>query len=172
MRFWTKAGAACAVLTLAAYAKPVPDMKFQDLTGHQQTLGQLKGSVAVVNFWATWCGPCKEELPRLSALSEKYKARGVRFVAISADEQKDKAKIEPYLKGHPVALDVWTGADLDALDRLHLGNVLPATFVMDEKGEIVERIEGEAHDEDVSAGVDWLLGQRAGAAPAAVVKRF
>ncbi len=172
MRFWTKIAVVSSLFALAAHAKPVPDLKFQDLAGHPQTLGQLRGSIAVVSFWATWCAPCLAELPRLSALNEKYRGRGVRFVAISADEAKSRPKIEPYVHSHELTMEVWVGADLDTLDRLHLGNVLPATFLLDEKGEVIERIEGEAHEDDVSGGVDWLLGQRVGPAPVAVVKRY
>src|SRR5579875_529847 len=140
--------AACAVgaaaMPACAAGKPVPDLKFQDLDGHAEKLSSLRGSITVVNFWATWCGPCKEELPRLAALKERYASKGVRFVAISVDEAKDRAKIAPYLQSHSIALDVWSGADIDTLDRLKLGNAVPATMILDKDGTVVGRIMGEA----------------------------
>jgi thiol-disulfide isomerase/thioredoxin len=162
---------ACSGLATAS-AKPVPDLKFHDLAGHTQKLSSLRGSITVINFWATWCGPCREEMPRLSALSQQYASKGVRFVAISVDESKDRAKIEPYLQQQKIALDVWVGADLDTLDRLGLGNVLPATLVLDKDGEPIGRISGEARDADISGYLDWLLGNRQAPAPPPQIKRY
>jgi thiol-disulfide isomerase/thioredoxin len=175
MQSWSRRVAAvmlCGVALLATTAaKPVPDLKFQDLAGQTQRLSGLRGSVAVVSFWATWCAPCREEMPRLSALKQRYATRGVRFVAISVDEPKDRAKIEPFLSEHSVTLDVWTGADIDTLGRLGLGDVVPATMVLDGGGEVVGRISGEAREEDVTAYLDWLLGGRTGQAPPRSIMR-
>jgi thiol-disulfide isomerase/thioredoxin len=157
---------------VAAQAKPIPDLKFRDLAGHPQRLDSLRGSVAVISFWATWCGPCREELPRLSQLQRQYADRGVRFLAISIDESKDRAKIEPFLQGQNVALEVWVGADTDALGRLGLGNIVPGTLVVDKDGEAVGRILGEARDSDVTGYLDWLLHNRQGPAPGPLVRRY
>lgn len=165
------------ILTVTGFAftmsaKPVPDLKFRDLAGHEQKLSSLRGSIAVVSFWATWCGPCREELPRISALSQLYTTKGVRFVAISADEPKDRAKIEPFLHDHSITLDVWTGADIGTLDRLGLGKVLPATIVLDKDGTPIGRIFGEAQNPDVSSYLDWLLSDRSTPAPPSPLKRY
>ncbi|HEX4155562.1 MAG TPA: TlpA disulfide reductase family protein [Acidobacteriaceae bacterium] len=157
---------------LTASAKPVPDLKFHDLAGHTQRLSSLRGSITVVNFWAMWCAPCREELPRLSALSQQYAAKGVRFLAISADASKDRPKIEPLLKQQNLTLDVWTGADIDTLDRLGLGNVLPATIILDKDGTPIGRILGEARDADISAYLDWLLSNRSTPRPPSPLKRY
>ncbi len=163
----------CGCLSFsAADAKPVPNLKFSDLAGHSQELKHLRGGVTVVSFWATWCGPCKEELPRLARLGQQYAGNGVRFVLISADEAKDRGKIAPYLEQHQIGLDAWVGADLDSLGRLGLGEVLPATMILDANGEVITRIEGEAREEDLTKPLNWVLGGRGGSAPAAVVKRF
>jgi thiol-disulfide isomerase/thioredoxin len=163
---------AVAGFALTAGAKPVPDIKFQDLTGHAQRLSDLRGSITVISFWATWCGPCKEELPRLSALKLQYADKGVRFIAISADEPKTRAKIQLFLQQQGIALEVWTGADIGTLDRLTLGNGLPATIVLDKDGSPIGRIMGEAREADVTGYVDWLLSDRTGAAPPPVIKRM
>jgi len=156
----------------AAWAKQVPNLKFKDMAGHTVRLDSLRGHPAVVNFWATWCGPCKEELPRLSALQAAYARRGVKFVAVSVDQPKDFRKIQPYFAQHHIALPVWTGADLGTLGRLGFGNVVPATLVLDGQGNVVGRIEGEARDADVRGYLDWLLDGRQGKAPPRQIRRY
>jgi hypothetical protein len=71
-----------------------------------------------------------------------------------------------------VDLEVWTGADLDTLEKFGLGNVVPGTLVIDENGQVVVRVMGEALDEDVRTPVDWLLQRRAGPAPPPLLKRY
>lgn len=162
----------CLCGASTAWAKPVPNLKFKDMAGHTVRLDSLRGHPAVVNFWATWCGPCKEELPRLSALQAAYAGRGVKFVAVSVDEPKDFRKIQPYFAQHQIALPVWTGADLGTLGRLGFGNVVPATLVLDGQGNVVGRIEGEARDADVRGYLDWLLDGRQGKAPPKRLRRY
>src|ERR1700757_3691801 len=82
----------------AAYAKRAPSLELKDLSGHSQKLAALRGQIVVVNFWATWCGPCQEELPRLSKLAQSYSGKNVRFIAVSIDAAKDRAKIQPALE--------------------------------------------------------------------------
>ena len=155
-----------------AAGKRAPDPAFKGLDGQKRKLSELRGQVVVVNFWATWCGPCQEELPRLSALAEGYAGKPVRFVLISIDEPKNRAKIPAVLARLHVGLESWDDADTDTMDRFGLGNIVPGTAILDEKGEVVARIMGEAREEDVRGAVDWLLGGRSGAAPAALTKRY
>src|SRR6185437_10722632 len=60
------------LLPCAAQAKRAPNLAFKDLSGHTQKLSALEGSISVVSFWATWCAPCRDELPRLSKLAQQY----------------------------------------------------------------------------------------------------
>jgi hypothetical protein len=96
----------------------------------------------------------------------------VQFVAISIDAAKDRAKIELLLHRLNVDLDVWIGADLDTLEKFGLGNVVPGIMVIDQQGQVVARVMGEARDEDVRTPVDWLLAGRLGPAPAPLLKRY
>jgi thiol-disulfide isomerase/thioredoxin len=171
------AGACLGVLAAQAGAKRAPDPGFKALNGQARKLSSLRGQIVVVNFWATWCGPCQEELPRLAKLAEEYAARPVagkpvRFVLISIDEEKNLAKIPAVLDRLHVGLESWDDADTDTMDRFGLGNIVPGSVVLDEKGEVVSRIMGEAREEDVRGAVDWLLGGRSGTAPAALIKRY
>ena len=125
-----------------------------------------------VSFWATWCGPCQEELPRLSQLSHEYVDKPVQFVAASIDDPKDRPKIQPFLAKNNIALNVWIGPDSAILQDFGLGDIVPGTVVIDEHGEIVGRIMGEAQDKDVRSRVDWLLNGRRDPAPEALTKRY
>ena len=161
-----------AMLTAVASAESAPKLSLRDLNGQTQKLSSLRGNIVVLNFWATWCEPCQEELPRLSKLSQSYAGRNTRFVAVSIDAAKDREKIEPLLHRLHVDLDVWTGADVDTLEKFGLGDVVPGTMVIDEKGQIIRRVMGEARDEDVRTALDWLVQGRSGPAPALLLKRY
>jgi thiol-disulfide isomerase/thioredoxin len=165
-------GCACG----SAQSRKTPNLDFQDLDGNKHRLADPRGSIAVVNFWATWCGPCREELPMLSRLTQQYASRNVRFISISADEdpssRKQRDKINKFLNDQKPAMEIWVGADLDALERCGLGQLLPATMILDSNGQIVSRIEGQAHEEDITQPVDWLLNGKVGTPPAAIVKRY
>jgi thiol-disulfide isomerase/thioredoxin len=169
---------ACLVFLTASLvrAKRLPNLEFRGINGSAQKLADLRGSIAVVNFWATWCAPCREEMPMLSRLTQEYAGKKVRFIAISADEDpetaKNRAKIDQYLDTQKPAMEIWLGADLDMLERLGLSNVLPGTLILDENGEPVTRIQGQAREEDVRTALDWLLNGKSGSPPAALSKRY
>ena len=153
-------------------AKRAPDPALKTLDGQQRKLSALHGQIVVVNFWATWCGPCQEELPRLSQMAAAYAGKPVKFLAVSIDDPKDFAKIPATLTRLHVTLESWTGADTDTLARFGLGDIVPGTIVLDDQGEAVARIMGEAREEDVRNAVDWLLGGKTGPPPAPLTKRY
>jgi thiol-disulfide isomerase/thioredoxin len=152
-------------------AKRVPNLELKDMNGYTQRIASLRGSIAVVSFWATWCAPCQQELPRLSSLAQSYRGK-TRFIAISIDTPKDRAKIQPFVSSRNITMDIWVGGDTDMLGRVGLGDIVPGTLVIDDQGEIITRIMGEARDEDVRTAVDWLLNKREGPAPEALIKRY
>jgi len=155
-----------------AHARRIPNLELKDLSGHSQKTASLRGSIVVVSFWATWCAPCREELPRLSKLAQDYSSNGVRFVAISIDESKDRAKIAPYVTAQKLAMEIWVGGDTNMLARVGLGDIVPGTIILDQQGEIIGRIMGEAREEDIKSRVDWLLHGREGTPPEPLTKRY
>src|SRR2546430_7553270 len=76
--------------------EPAPDVSLKDLDGKDVTLSQFKGKVVLVNFWATWCDPCRVEIPWLIEMQQKYSARGFTVLGISMDEE-GKAAVDPFL---------------------------------------------------------------------------
>jgi len=160
------------IFPISVCAKRVPDPPFKTFDGQSHKLSALRGQIVVVNFWATWCGPCQEELPRLSQIAKSYSGKPVNFVFISIDEPKDRGKIPAALAKLHVDLSSWVGADTDTLDRFGLGNIVPGTIILDETGSPVARVMGEAKEDDVRRVVDWLLGGRKGDPPQALTKRL
>jgi thiol-disulfide isomerase/thioredoxin len=155
-----------------AQARRVPNLELKDLAGHSQKTASLRGSIVVISFWATWCTPCREELPRLSKLAQDYSANSVRFVAISIDEPKDRVKVAPYVAEQKLAMEIWVGGDTDMLAQVGLGDIVPGTIILDQQGEIIGRITGEAREEDIRSRVDWLLHGREGTPPEPLTKRY
>jgi thiol-disulfide isomerase/thioredoxin len=164
----------CALLTstAAAKAKSHPDITLKDLSGTKHSIADYRGKVLVVNFWATWCGPCREELPMLSAIEKQYGPQGVVFVEASLDEKKDWPRIPAFLAKAGVDFPVWVGANPETLHKLGLGKIIPATLILGRDGDIVSRLLGEARHDEVTARLDWILSGESGEPPAPVVTHY
>ena len=124
------------VLTCAADSKPAPlHFTMKDVSGRDVTLAQYTGKVILLDFWATWCGPCKIEIPGFVEFQEKYGPHGFQVVGISVD---DTAKqLEPYIKelqmNYPVLLGLGRDDVQDAFGPL-VG--IPTTFLISRDGKI------------------------------------
>jgi thiol-disulfide isomerase/thioredoxin len=163
-----------ALLAAAALcaAPPKADLTLQDAAGRKVRLRDLRGKPVVLNFWATWCGPCNAEMPMLAEMEKLYAARGVVFIAASLDDAKTKAGIPAFLTEHKIDFAVWYNATPDDLDHLKLGNLVPATAFLDAEGRIVARILGQARAEEVQQRLDWLTGDHSAPPPEPVVKHL
>ncbi len=128
--------------------------------------------MVVVNFWATWCGPCQEELPRLDKIAESYRGQPVAFVLVSIDEKKDRARIPAVLQRLHVTNPSWVDADTDTMALFGLNDIVPGTVILAQDGSVIARVSGEAREEDVRRPVDWLLNGRTGPPPAATTRRY
>jgi len=118
-----------------------PDFKLNDLDGKPLSIAAAHGKVVLLNFWATWCGPCREEIPDLVGLQAKYKD-GLQIVGISVDDDQDAAEaVEKFVDesriNYPVAL-----ASPEV--RMQYGGItaLPTSFVLDTEGRVVQKHEG------------------------------
>ena len=170
-----KLGVLSLVLLLSvvsAGAKNARKLSLKDLNGQKTRVADLKGQVVVLNLWATWCIPCKEELPRLEQVAETYTGKPVSFVLISIDEKKRKELVTKFVEEHRMKLPVWVGGSTDLLEDLSGSNVLPATVILDQNGEIMRVVNGEVKDQDITEAVDWLLNGRQGEQPSKRVKRY
>ena len=98
-----------------------------------------RGKFVVLNFWATWCVPCREEMPMLVEVEKEYAPRNVVFIAASLDDRQSRPKIPEFIDKKKVGFTVLTGASTMDLDDLKLGQALPATAFLDRDGRIVFR---------------------------------
>ena len=108
----------------------------------------------------------------LVELEKQYAAYGVLFIGASLDEPKTRGRIPTFLAEHRIEFPVWIGANADDLDRLRLGNAVPATAFLDADGHIVARILGQARAGEVKERLEWLTGDRSGSPPEALVKHL
>lgn len=114
-----------------------PAFTLPDTAGQARSVQEWDGKVLVINFWATWCPPCREEIPEFVALQRKYAMRGLQFVGIAIDEPE---AVLPFMKAagvnYPVLLGQLTGIDLSRKYGNRWG-ALPFTAVIDREGQIV-----------------------------------
>jgi thiol-disulfide isomerase/thioredoxin len=134
----------------------LPDVKYIDTTGHAFTAQSLAGKVVVVNFWATWCHPCQKEIPDLSALYDRYKAKGVEILGVMADNPADSDLLNfqsDHMMTYPV---VRANSDLNV--AFNYPQSLPTTFIYDKTGHVVGHPHiGAISAADLSAQLDELV---------------
>ena len=148
------------------------ELNLKDMHGQKVRLRDLRGKPVVLNFWATWCGPCKAELPMLVEAAKNYESRGVVFLAVSLDDEKTKQLVPAFVSAHQISFPVWLGASADDLGKLGLGEAVPATAFLDQDGHIMSRILGQLREQDLKERLDWLTGDRTGTPPEAIVKHL
>ena len=143
-----------------------------DLTGEPRNIEAYSGRVVVLNFWATWCVPCREEMPMLSGIQEQYADRGIVVVGASADDSSTRARIEPFLEEREISFPVWTGATAVDMERFGLSMALPATAIIDQEGRIAFRLLGKLKRKQVVRRLEYLLSGSRGAEPDRFVNSF
>ena len=122
--------------TQATAAEPVFSASFKDLDDKPQPLRQWQGKVMVLNFWAPWCPPCREEMPDFIKLQDKYRERGLIFVGVALDEKiKVQAFVDEMAVNYPILLGEMDAVDLSKKLGNRLGG-LPFTVVIDRNGAI------------------------------------
>lgn len=134
-----------------------PALIMTHLDGSTAPLASLKGKIVLLNFWATWCPPCNDEMPELVAIAKEYEAKGVVFVAANQEEPDEAARsVGAWLEHHPevrpyvVLTDPSAGADF-------LVEALPTTYVIDAKGGVVQVARGQVEGWRVKKWLDDAL---------------
>ena len=115
-----------------------PDLEFVGVDGGSVQLSQLKGNVVLLNVWATWCGPCKQELPLVQKMYDSYSDRN--FVVVSVNVDADRRRVNAFLKQFNISLPVYYAAPEDA-GPLTAGGI-PSTFILGPDRTLVDRAVG------------------------------
>jgi len=133
-----------------------------DLVGRKRHLAEWKGSVILCNFWATWCAPCREEIPMLDALRGEYARFGFEVVGIAID---NGAKVREFASKYAISYPILI-AEAEGLDLMRkLGNTagaLPFTVILDRSGKILSRKLGILRKDAISKQIKKLISDRAG----------
>ncbi len=116
-----------------------PDFTLKTLDGQEITLSQLKGKVVLLDFWATWCGPCRESIPHLIQLYNDYREKGLELIGVDVDKG-DVETVRRFVKSMDIPYPIVVAPD-DVV-RSYRVNGIPATILIDKEGNIRERITG------------------------------
>lgn len=144
----------CLLLTSYSYAQPpspfaveklagqkAPDFTLKDVNGNSISFSSFKGKVVLLNFWATWCPPCKAELPSMNKLQQSLKNRGLVILAVSTD--RSASDVKDFLSKYPLNYTVVVDYNLNVSRSLYKVFMVPTTFLIDKKGIVVKRYFGE-----------------------------
>lgn len=152
-------------LCLPFYAKkpkdsaPTPDFTLETLEGQKITLSGLKGKVVLLDFWATWCGPCKESIPHLTQLYKNYQEKGFELIGMSTDRQGDSEIVRRFVKSMEIPYPIIMTPEEVA--RRYKITGLPTTILIDRKGKIRERLVGfnRAIGQQIITKVEELISE-------------
>jgi thiol-disulfide isomerase/thioredoxin len=140
----------------AALGQAAPQFALNDLAGQKVDLAGLRGKVVLLDFWATWCAPCREEIPHFVEMQEKYRGQGLEIVGVSVDDSAEPVRkfYQEYKMNYPVVMG-------DEKVAGAYGGVLglPIAFLIDREGKIVKKHIGQTDASLFEREVEELLGK-------------
>ncbi len=135
--------------SLPQIGQAAPDFTLKDATGKNISLSSLKGRVIMINFWATWCPPCRQEMPSMEMLFQEYNKKGFEILAISSDSQGEKI-VKPFMEFYELSFT----ALMDTDGKVHSAygiTSIPTTYIVDKKGAIAQKFMGPKDWKDKSS---------------------
>lgn len=133
------------------------ELVLKDLFGVEQKLSSLRGRIVILNFWATWCGPCRKEMPDLAAVQNQYAALGVQVVGASADTMADVKAVRQFINEAGINFPVWLGATTEQMAGFGLGPSLPGTAIIGHDGKIAAVFPGVVTQDAIKKHLDKLI---------------
>jgi peroxiredoxin len=149
-----------AVASTASAGGRAPDFQLRDLDGQTVSLADFRDKVIVISFWATWCGPCKAEMPHLQKLHDDYASQGLVILSVSVDEARDEPKAKAQIRAGGYTYPVLLDQDKAVITLFNPRGTVPFAVVIGRDGTIHSKHEGYAPGDEVKlkAEVEALLG--------------
>jgi len=135
------------------------ELVLTDLFGIEQKLSSFRGRIVVLNFWATYCGPCLKEMPDLAAIQNQYAALGVQVIGASADTLAEQKEVRKFIADLKINFPVWLGATTEEMARFNLGPALPGTAILGRDGKIVAVYRGVIKAAELKKQLDTLIAE-------------
>ncbi len=160
------AGALAITYTFAPQGAPpllsgeraaAPNFTLRDSGGKEVQLADYKGKVVLVNFWATWCMPCRIEIPWFNEFEEKYKDKGFAVLGVDFDSHEDWDVIDPYMADQKMVYKVVRAGDTEMPQPYYGIDALPTTFLVDRDGKIAAMHTGLVSKATYEDGIKQLL---------------
>lgn len=136
---------------------PALELSLPDVTGKQRNLSEWQGKIRIINFWATWCPPCLEEIPEFIKLQNEFKHKNLQFIGIAIE---DTQTVKEYLKNNPVNYPMLIGGDNAIKLSQQLGNFIsavPFSIILNQQGQIIHRQPGELSNKKIIEIISPLL---------------
>jgi cytochrome c biogenesis protein CcmG/thiol:disulfide interchange protein DsbE len=138
---------------------PAPDFVLADLQGHTVKLSDLRGKAVVLNFWATWCPPCKQEIPWFVDLQKRYGSEGLQIVGVAMDDSGQE-DVQKFAAENAINYPILLGQE-EVAEEYGGINYLPTTFYIDRNGVVINRVFGEADRGEIEQNVKRALASTA-----------
>lgn len=143
---WMRAASVAALLGAAsgvAWAdERAQNFTLRDMNGAEVALSSYQGKVVVMSFWATWCGPCKEEMPHLFKMHQELGERGLVVLSISTDDARSVSKVKPFVQKMGYTFPVLLDKESTVISSYNPAKTLPYTVIVGRDGQIVRRTSG------------------------------
>ncbi|HKR13870.1 MAG TPA: TlpA disulfide reductase family protein [Pyrinomonadaceae bacterium] len=133
------------------------DLSLKDLSGAEQSLAGYKGRIVILNFWATYCIPCRTEMPDLAAIQNEFGPFGVQVIGVNTDDEDDRKKVLQFVKETKINFPVWVGGSIEQMMRFGLGGALPGTVVIGQDGRIAKIISGVVDPVALKKDIESLI---------------
>jgi len=148
---------------IAIGGESAPDFSLRDINGKSVSLSDYKGKVVLINFWATWCGPCKLEMPHLDKMDRELEARGFEVISISTDDARAASKVKPLIKRGGYGFTVLLDKETTVVSQYNPAKTLPYNVLIDRTGKIHKVFQGynPGDEEEIRSAVEALLGSGA-----------
>ncbi|MFV0483917.1 MAG: TlpA family protein disulfide reductase [Bacteroidales bacterium] len=138
--------------------QPAVDFKYSDINGKQVALSDLKGKVVLIDVWATWCGPCKAQIPHLKKMEKDYHGKDIVFLSVSVDEKKNEQKWKDFVKKEELGgIQLFAGGFKSDIAQSYNIQSIPRFILIDKEGKMVSASSPRPSDPKLRVMVDKLL---------------